>query len=50
MVRLLKVDVQSKATRDKILEKAKELKNKNELRKRVYVKKDVHIVYAKENQ
>ena len=50
MTRLLKVDVNSEATRDKILEKAKELKNKNELWKKVYVKKDVHIVYAKENQ
>ena len=50
MTRLLKVNVQSKATRDKILEKAKVLKGKDELWKRVYVKKDVHIVYAKENQ
>ena len=50
MTRLLKVNVKSKATRDKILEKAKELKNKNEPWKKVYVKKDVHFVYAKENQ
>ena len=50
MTRLLKVNVKSKATRDKILEKAKELKNKDDPWKRVYVKKDVHFVYAKENQ
>ena len=50
MTRLLKVDVKSKATRDRILDKAKDLKGKNEPWKRVYVKKDVHIVYAKENQ
>ena len=50
MTRLLKVNVKSKATRDKILEKAKELKDKNEPWKKVYVKKDVHFVYAKENQ
>ena len=34
----------------KILEKAKELKNKTDPWKKVYVKKDVHFVYAKENQ
>ena len=50
MTRLLKVNVQSKAARDKIFEKTKVLKSKDELWKRVYVKKDVHIVYAKENQ
>lgn len=48
--RLLKVNVKSKEVRDSILEKAKDLKDANELWKRVYVKKDVHIVYAKENQ
>jgi hypothetical protein len=50
VTRLLKIDVKSKATRDRILDKAKDLKGKNEPWKRVYVKKDVHIVYAKENQ
>ena len=50
MTRLLKINVNSKTSRDAILEKAKLLKNKNEPWKRVYVKKDVHIVYAKENQ
>ena len=48
--RLLKVNVQSKEYRDTILEKAKHLKNKREPWCKVYVKKDVHIVYAKENQ
>ena len=48
--RLLKINVNSKTSRDAILEKAKCLKNKNEPWKKVYVKKDVHIVYAKENQ
>ena len=46
--RLVKVNVQSKETRDKILEKAPSLKDKNELWKKVYVKKDVHPVYSKE--
>ena len=50
MTRLLKVNVKSKNTRDKILEKAKVLKDKNEPWKKVYLKKDVHFVYAKENQ
>ena len=46
--RLVKVNVRSKATRDKILEKAPSLKGKNELWKKIYVKKDVHPVYSKE--
>ena len=46
--RLVKVDVKSKATRDKILEKAPVLKDKSELWKKIYVKKDVHPVYSKE--
>ena len=46
--RLLKVNVKSKITRDKILDKAPSLKEKNELWKKVYVKKDVHPVYSKE--
>ena len=48
--RLLKVNVQSKESRDVILEKAKHLKDEREPWCKVYVKKDVHIVYAKENQ
>ena len=48
--RLLKIDVQSKESRDAILEKARHLKTRNEPWCKVYVKKDVHIVYAKENQ
>ena len=46
--RLVKVNVRSKATRDKILEKAPSLKGKNEQWKKIYVKKDVHPVYSKE--
>ena len=46
--RLVKVNVRSKATRDRILEKAPSLKGKNEQWKKVYVKKDVHPVYSKE--
>ena len=48
--RLLKVNVKSKTSRDTILAKAKTLKTKHEPWKKVYVKKDVHMVYAKENQ
>ena len=47
-IRLVKVNVRSKETRDMILEKAPQLKNKSELWKKVYVKKDVHPVYSKE--
>ena len=46
--RLIKVNVQSKAVRDKILEKSPNLKGKSEFWKKVYVKKDVHPVYSKE--
>ena len=46
--RLMKVNVRSKITRDKILEKAPSLKGKNEVWKKIYVKKDVHPVYSKE--
>ena len=46
--RLVKVNVKSKNARDKILDKAPSLKGKNELWKKVYVKKDVHPVYSKE--
>ena len=46
--RLVKVNVKSKITRDKILEKAPSLKDKGELWKKIYVKKDVHPVYSKE--
>ena len=48
--RLLKVNVQTKEARDSIIGKAKHLKNKSEPWCKIYVKKDVHIVYAKENQ
>ena len=48
VTRLVKVNVKSKVTRDKILEKAPSLKDKNELWKKIYVKKDVHPVYSKE--
>ena len=48
--RLVKVNVQSKESRDVILDKCRQLKHKNEPWCKVYVKKDVHIVYAKENQ
>ena len=50
VTRLLKVNVQTKERRDKILERAKILKDKSDPWKKVYVKKDVHFVYAKENQ
>ena len=50
MNRLLKVNLKSKASRDTVLEKAKQLKDQREPWKKVYVKKDVHLVYAKENQ
>ena len=46
--RLVKVNVKSKIARDKILDKAPTLKGKNELWKKIYVKKDVHPVYSKE--
>ena len=46
--RLAKVNVRSKTTRDKILEKASSLKDKREPWKKIYVKKDVHPVYSKE--
>ena len=46
--RLLKVNVGSKVTRDLILQKAPSLKGKNEFWGRIYVKKDVHLVYSKE--
>lgn len=46
--RLVKVNVRSKASRDKIIEKAPSLKDKNEFWKKIYVKKDVHPVYSKE--
>ena len=48
VTRLVKVNVRSKDTRDKILEKAPGLKDKSELWKKIYVKKDVHPVYSKE--
>ena len=48
VTRLLKVDVKTKAIRDKILEKAPNLKEKSEFWKKIYVKKDVHPVYSKE--
>ena len=44
----MKVDVKSKIARDKILDKTPSLKGKNELWKKIYVKKDVHPVYSKE--
>ena len=47
-IRLVKVDVKSKAIRDRILEKAPQLKHSREPWKKVYVKKDVHPVYSKE--
>ena len=47
-IRLIKVNVKSKATRDLILEKAPQLKESREPWKKVYVKKDVHPVYSKE--
>ena len=50
MARLLKINLNAKTTRDAVLEKAKQLKDKNDPWKKVYVKKDVHLVYAKENQ
>ena len=46
--RLVKVNVRSKITRDKILDKSPSLKGKSELWKKIYVKKDVHPVYSKE--
>lgn len=48
--RKVKVNVKTKAVRDAILDKAKILNTKNETWKKVYVKKDVHLVYARENQ
>ena len=46
--RLIKVNVKSKDTRDLILEKAPSLKEKNDLWRKIYVKKDVHPVYSRE--
>ena len=48
VTRLVKVNVGSKVTRDKIIEKASSLKDKNEFWKKIYVKKDVHPLYSKE--
>ena len=48
--RLIKVDLKSKVRRDAVLQKASSLKNRQEPWKKVYVKKDLHPVYTKENQ
>ena len=49
-IRLIKVNMKSKAKRDVILKKAPMLKTKSEGWKKVYVKKDLHPVYTKENK
>jgi hypothetical protein len=48
--RLLKVNVGSKATRDKICEETRKIKLLPAPWKSVYINKDVHPVYLKENQ
>ena len=47
--RLLKVGVLSKDNRNNILKKAPSLRQKNEPWKNIFVKKDLHPVYRKEN-
>ena len=49
-IRLIKVNMKSKAKRDVILKKAPTLKTKAEGWKKVYIKKDLHPVYTKENK
>ena len=48
--RLIKVNLKSKSKRDAVLEKSSTLKQKTAPWNKVYVKKDLHPVYTKENQ
>ena len=48
--RLLKINVGSKEMRDKICDESKKLKLLPEPWKKIYINKDVHPVYLKENQ
>ena len=48
--RLLKVNVTSKVIRNSILEKARVLRINPEPWRNIYIKKDLHPVYRKENQ
>ena len=48
--RLLKINVGSKEMRDKICEQSKKLKLLPDPWKKIYINKDVHPVYLKENQ
>ena len=48
--RLIKVNMGSKLKRDGILEKSSTLKQKATPWNKIYVKKDVHPVYTRENQ
>ena len=49
-VRLLKVTVSDKETRDRICEESKKIKGLSEQWKIIYINKDTHPVYLKENQ
>ena len=48
--RLLKINVGSKEMRDKICDESKKLKLLPDPWKKIYINKDVHPVYLKENQ
>ena len=49
-IRLIKVNLKSKPKRDAVLEKSSTLKQKAAPWNKVYVKKDLHPVYTRENQ
>ena len=49
-IRLVKVNLKSKSKRDAVLEKSSTLKQKTAPWSKIYVKKDLHPVYTKENQ
>ena len=48
-IRLIKVNMKHKNRRDAVIEKSPRLKTKTPPWNKVYVKKDVHPVYSKEN-
>ena len=48
--RLVKVNLKSKSKRDGVLEKSSTLKQKHAPWNKIYVKKDLHPVYTRENQ
>ena len=49
-IRLIKVNLKSKLKRDAVLEKSSTLKQKAAPWNKIYVKKDLHPVYTRENQ